>query len=169
MAAKTIDEVIGALEAIIEHSSTSESRLGYFAALYKRVTIAVKKGIEEGYFDDCEAMERLDVIFANRYLAAYKAQHTNRNPTHSWQVAFEAAQRWPPLVIQHLFVGMNAHISLDLGIAAFEAYGNDLERLKPDFMKINDVLMSLVGTVQHELASFWPIMKWVDWIGGKMD
>ena len=36
-------------------------------------------------------------------------------------------------------------------------------------MKINDVLISLVGTVQLELASFWSFMKIIDWVGGKMD
>lgn len=169
MAAKTIDEVIASLEKIIAESIANENRLGYFAALYKRVTEAVKKGIADGVFMDGPAMEKLDVTFANRYLHAYETYMSKGSPSISWQLAFDAAQRRPTLVIQHLFVGMNAHISLDLGIAAYEAYGSDLERLKPDFMKINEVLMSLVGTVQKELASFWSFMKIIDWVGGKMD
>ena len=43
MAAKTIDEVIARLEGIIEECISTRSRLGYFAALYNRVTEAVKK------------------------------------------------------------------------------------------------------------------------------
>ena len=120
MAAKTIDDVIASLEKIIADNIAQQSRLGYFAALYKRVTEAVKKGIANGEFMDGPAMEKLDIVFATRYLDAYETYMAKGSPSVSWQVAFDAAQRRPPLVIQHLFVGMNAHISLDLGIAAYE-------------------------------------------------
>lgn len=50
----------------------SQSRLGYFAALYNRVTMAVRDGIHAGAFDDTERMARLDVVFANRSIAAYE-------------------------------------------------------------------------------------------------
>jgi hypothetical protein len=54
---------------------------------------------------------------------------------------------------------MNAHINLDLGIAAAETVSPDqLQNLKGDFEKINKVLTSLVGSVQDELAKIWPIL-----------
>jgi hypothetical protein len=37
--------------------------------------------------------ERLDVIFANRYLAALEAYQGGGRPTRSWLAAFEAATR----------------------------------------------------------------------------
>ena len=43
MPAKTIDEVIQQLDEIIDRSYWQKSRLGYFAALYRKVTIEVKK------------------------------------------------------------------------------------------------------------------------------
>jgi hypothetical protein len=70
---ETIDQVIDQLTEIIDWSRTTNSRLGYFAALYRKVTIKVKEGIAENFFDDGERMERMDVIFANRYLAAVEA------------------------------------------------------------------------------------------------
>ncbi len=156
--AKTIDEVIDQLTDIVEWSKANSSRQGYFAALYRKVTIQVKKGIQDGIFDDGARMERLDVIFANRYIHACYQYQSSRRPTLSWVRAFDATEHWWPIVLQHLLMGMNAHINLDLGIAAAETVPpEDLQHLKGDFDKINQVLASLVGGVQDELAEIWPV------------
>lgn len=158
--ATTIDDVIAQLTAIVEWSKQNNSRIGYFAALYRKVTIQVKKGIQENYFDDGPRMERLDVIFANRYIQACHQYLSGQTPTQSWVRAFDATQQWWPIVLQHLLLGMNAHINLDLGIAAVETVSpEDLPKLKGDFEKINQVLASLVGNVQSELAEIWPVLK----------
>ena len=70
--AKNIDEVIARLTDIIDISRQEPGRMGYFAALYRKVTINVKQGILNGRFEDGARMERLDVNFANRYLEAYE-------------------------------------------------------------------------------------------------
>ena len=59
--AKNIDEVIAQLTDIIDISRQEPGRLGYFAALYRKVTINVKQGILNGRFEDGARMERLDV------------------------------------------------------------------------------------------------------------
>ena len=59
---ENIDEIIGRLTEIIETSIKTKSRQGYFAALYRKVTIKVREGIEQNYFDDGERMERFDVF-----------------------------------------------------------------------------------------------------------
>lgn len=157
--ATTIDEVIVQLTAIVEWSKQNNSRMGYFAALYRKVTIQVKQGIANNYFDDGPRMERLDVIFANRYIHACYLYQTGQTPTKSWVRAFEATQHWWPIVLQHLLLGMNAHINLDLGIAAAETVPpGELQNLKGDFEKINQVLAGLVGGVQSELAEIWPVL-----------
>lgn len=165
----TIDGVIDRLEEIIQESIQNRSRMGYFAALYKRVTVSVKNKIEQGYFDDNERMEKLDVIFANRYLAAYDAYQSNQSCSQSWKLAFDVSKWWSPLVIQHLFVGMNAHIGLDLGIAAAEVQPENIESLHDDFNKINEVLGDLVDKVEDELASIFPLLKPIDWLAGGID
>jgi hypothetical protein len=116
MEAKNIDQVIQQLDDIIDWSIKSNSRLGYFAALYRKVTLKVKAGISDGLFEDGARMERLDVIFANRYLEAFEQNQKKVSPTRSWQLAFEASNQWWPMVLQHLLLAMNAHINLDLGI-----------------------------------------------------
>ena len=157
--ATSIDEVIAQLTAIIEWSKQNNSRIGYFAALYRKVTIQVKKGIADNFFDDGPRMERLDIIFANRYIHACYQYQTGQIPTQSWVRAFNETEHWWPIVLQHLLMGMNAHINLDLGIAAAETMPTgELAGLKGDFDKINGVLAGLVGDVQKELAEIWPML-----------
>lgn len=157
---KTIDEVITRLTEIIDESRQRHSRLGYFAALYRKVTLNVKQGIINNAFQDGDRMERLDVIFANRYLEAYDLYRQGKQPTAAWQVSFEAAERWRPLILQHLLAGINAHINLDLGIAAMETSpGDQLHVLQSDFEKINSILFNLVQPVQDEIGEVSP------WIG----
>ena len=64
---------------------------------------------------------------------------------------------------------MNAHISLDLGIAASEVQPTNIDALQDDFNKINEVLGSLIDEVQNELSAiFWPL-KPIDWVLGGVD
>ncbi len=160
MEAKTIEEVIARLEGIIEECIATRSRLGYFAALYNRVTQAVRDGIRKGEFDDGPRMERLDVMFANRYLAAYSQYQSGELPSRSWLKAFEAAQNPDLVVLQHLLIGMNAHINLDLGVAAARTSpGSQLAPLEPDFDRINTVLATLTPLVEQEIDQESPIFK----------
>lgn len=161
-AAATIPQVVDALETVIGWSIEASSRLGYFAALYKRVTIAVGVAIAEGMFEDGARLERLDAAFANRYFDALNGHfHPDRfaRPTHSWQVTFDAASQPGPILVQHMFAGVNAHIGLDLGIAA-EALcpGPKLDTLHEDFNRINGVLASQVMGVVDDINELSPVL-----------
>ena len=153
-----IDEVIQKLTSIINDSKHTGSRVGYFAALYRQVTITVKQRIDEGkYFDDNKRMERFDVIFANRYLTAIEQLSNGSRPTASWDYAFNASEEWWPIVLQHLLFGINAHIGLDLGIAAVQTAGpENLPAMSEDFSRINDLLADLVRSIREKLAIIWP-------------
>lgn len=158
----TISEVVEVLDSIITWSISASSRLGYFAALYKRITIAVGVALKQGAFEDGPRMERFDVAFAGRYLAAlngYFHPHRYRTPTHSWQVTFDAAQRSEPIIVQHLLGGINAHICLDLGIVAQTiAGGAQLPTLREDFNRLNAVLASQVKGVVEDINELSPVL-----------
>ena len=169
-AANTIDEVIQSLDEIIAEAIRNRSRLGYFPALYRKVTLKVKEGIAAGSFENGSRMERLDVLFANRYLNAYDQYHHGGAITESWRLAFDTTGEWWPIVLQHLLLGMNAHINLDLGIAAAEAAeGGALADLKNDFDVINVILHDLIEEVQQELSEIWPLLQRLDIASGNVD
>nr|AYC79485.1 hypothetical protein [uncultured bacterium] len=159
MLAKTIDDVVKRLDAIIRESMREESRLGYFAALYNRVTQQVRAGIGRGEYEDCALMERLTVVFGNRYLVAYDQYRAGEMPGRAWLQTFDAARRDDLMVVQHLALGMNAHIDLDLGVAAARVCPDGaLPRIHNDFLRINAVLSSLVPLVEEECEEASPLL-----------
>jgi Family of unknown function (DUF5995) len=161
-AVATIDQVISAIQGIIDWTIASESRLGYFAALYKRITIAIRDGIGNNLFDNGPRMERFDVTVASRYFAALNAYfHPAQFPaiSHCWRVAFDGALLPGPILIQHMLAGVNAHIDLDLGIAAEQvAPGSQLPSLHHDFNTVNAVLASQTATVVQEINTLSPVL-----------
>ncbi len=170
MPARTIDEVLKHLDEIVDLARREKSRSGYFAALYRNVTIKVHEGIVAGSFEDGTRMERLDVAFANRYLDAFERYHRGEELSKCWRTSFRAAQSWHPIVLQHLLLGINAHINLDLGIAAAQtAPGTQLAGLRRDFESINNILWVMLDDVQNKLALVSPLMSLVDVAGGRTD
>ncbi len=170
MPARNIDQVLERLDYIIETSLNDQDPHGAFAALYRRVTAAVKDGIAVGQFDDGPRMERLDVVFANRYLDAWEARKTGKPVTEAWASVFETAGQGRKLLLQHLLLGMNAHINLDLGVAAATVCpGAAITGLHDDFNRINDLLAQMVDTVQDNLRSVSPLLGIVDWLGKDKD
>ena len=166
----TIDEVIATLEIIISESEKDNDTSGYFAALYQKVTIKVKEGIVSGSFEDGVRMEQLDVMFAKRYIDAYFSFKKGEPTTLSWQKAFNFSSHYQPIVLQHLLLGMNAHINLDLGIAANQiSQGGNIADLENDFNQINAILSSLVHDVEKNLSEVWPTLKLILKLAGKVD
>lgn len=166
----TIDDVILSLDQIISEAEQNNDPAGYFAALYRKVTVKVKEGIASGYFDDGPRMEQLDVAFARRYLDAYFSFVSQKPVTLSWQKTFDLFRKKRPIVLQHLLMGMNAHINLDLGIAAAEVSGEEnLASLQADFSRINEILSSLVHEVEDNLSSIWPALKFILKHTGQID
>jgi hypothetical protein len=160
MPENTIDDIIIALENVISKCIAEKSRLGYFASLYLKVTQSVKDGIAAGQFQDGARMEKLDVVFASRYLDAYKKWRNLEPTTLSWEIAFEQTEKSSILVLQHLLLGINAHINLDLGIAAVEvSAGQPLAMLSQDFDAINSIIAALTNQVLFELGQVSPLLS----------
>jgi len=163
---QSIDHVISALDTIVQRSYDTRSRLGYFAALYRRVTCAVRDGIWAGSFNDNALMERLDVVFALRYLDALQSFQAGGTAARSWMVAFHACENADFLILQQLLCGMNAHINFDLSIAAAQVSpGSQLPQLKVDFDEINGVLASMIAIVAAEIAAVSPLIGDLENIG----
>lgn len=159
---KTISQVISALDVIVQQAGQEQSRAGYFAALYKRMTIAVADGITKGRFENGPRMEKLDVVFAKRYLVAYDAFSKTTESSTSWQCAFTGGNNQSLIVLQHLLLGINAHINLDLAVAAATvAPGDSIHALAADFNRINGVVASLVNDVQKCLEEVWFPMRFL--------
>jgi hypothetical protein len=167
---RSIDDVVNDLSQIVDWCWQHNSRLGYFPAMYRKVTLRIKGGIANGQFEDGDRLERLDIVFAKRYIDAFNEYHQGIRPTQAWDYAFQAAGRSEPMIMQHLLLGMNAHINLDLGIAAAEiCLGQDMASLRSDFFEVNQVLAGLLDEVQDGMNVSSPFYLAIDRLGWKAD
>jgi Family of unknown function (DUF5995) len=168
--AKTFDDTIGTLEAIVDRCAAAGDRGGYFAAMYLAVTNTMRERAAEGTFQDPARMERFITGFAGRYLDAVAAWQAGAPCTASWRVAFEASRRRRPIILQHLLLGMNAHINLDLGVAASDVgAGASIDAVRADFDAVNDVLGELIDGCQGALDEVSPWFQLADRVGGRGD
>lgn len=75
-----------------------------------------------------------------------------------------------PTLLQHLLLGMNAHINLDLGIAAAEVCREDeIAYLQKDFFEVNHVLAGLLDEIQAEVDKSSPLYGLLDRLGWQAD
>lgn len=159
---QSIADVVQRLDDIVQYCISTKNRAGYFAALYKRMTIAVQEGIAHNLFKDGSRMEQLDIAFAQRYLTAWDCYRQHMPCSTSWQLAFDNCTNSNLIVLQHLILGINTHINLDLAIAcATIAPGEKIHSLALDFYEIGNIIATLVDDIQQCLEEVWFPMRWL--------
>lgn len=167
---KTIEEVLKKLDEIIIWCKENKSPAGYFACTYRIMTAQVLKGIQQKKFEDNPRMTKLDIAFASRYLDAWENYSKGKKCTNSWYMAFEATKNKDLLILQHIFLGMNAHINLDLGISAASIMPNrKINPLKTDFERINSVIASINQNVQDSLNKICYPVELIDKLSNGKD
>jgi hypothetical protein len=168
--AADLDQVVALLESVIAEYRERRSPLAFFPALYRGVTLRVRAGIQAGTFADGARMARLDTAFANRYLSALDDFRAGRQPPRAWQTAFDVEARGGTLILQHLLLGMNAHINYDLPIATQGVVpSSSLPDLQGDFLVINQILAALLNRTQAAIDRFSPMFDLLDRVGGRTD
>ena len=166
---ETIDDALSAMDRLLDRAIEENDPVGYFTSVYRAVTARIRDGVRAGEFDDDERMERFDVLFASAFLDAAEHHGAGRPTSRSWRVALTAPSR-STLVLQHVLVGMNAHINLDLGVAAARTQqGAAVADLRDDFERLNDVLAKMVDRMQEALARVSPWTDLMDRVCGGLD
>ena len=131
---------------------------GYFPALYARVTERIGASIANGTFADGPGIDRFATGFASHYVAA------SRDHLHSprcWQACWNVAADPRLLIVQHLLLGINAHVNYDLSRAVVEIADErgDLLSIRHDFDAVNDVLAATYLDVVKDLDR---VSRWVN-------
>lgn len=165
----TIQNVLMELDRIIDESIENNSRIGLFAYIYRRTTFEIASEIALGNFEDNQRLEKFDVAFAQLYLDAYSAYKNNEEVSAAWAYAFDQVDK-PLTIVQHIMLGMNAHINLDLAVAAATVMsGQEIHALENDFNKVNDILFQITNELQDRLSRVSPLMFMLDVIGKNKD
>lgn len=163
--AETIHDVVVRIDAIVARSMAEGSTVGYFAALYHHVAVAFEEAVKNGTFKNPELISKLDVVFFNRYLDALEEAEAGRPVSKCWQVAFDEARAPRTITLQHLLLGMNAHIDFDLGVATADAVpADELPGFKGDFDAMNALLAGLMNPILADLARIFLPLALVNWL-----
>jgi hypothetical protein len=122
---------------------------GYFPALYSRVTTKVAAA---GIAED------LAVAFAGYYTRALRREVER---PRCWQATWDVAGDGRLLIVQHLLLGINAHVNHDLPLAVVEVAreAGDLASLRGEFDAINDVLAATYLEVLRDLDG---VARWTN-------
>jgi hypothetical protein len=131
---------------------------GYFPALYSRVTTRIGDSIAAGTFADGPGLDRFATTFASHYVAA--ADDHPRSP-RCWRASWDVAGDQRLLIVQHLLLGINAHVNYDLARAVVEVADErgDLVSIRRDFDAVNDVLAATYVDVVKDLDR---MSRWVN-------
>ncbi len=137
-------------EELRELARRSDDAAGYFAALYAGVTSNIATSIAQGRFDDGERMEAFAGTFASYYTRCLGPAPIR---PACWQASFDVAGRSDLLIVQHLLIGINAHVNHDLPQATADVARatGDLQSVKGDFDAINDILIAIYVDVLGDL------------------
>jgi hypothetical protein len=166
-----LDTALDELDRICAIARTEHSMMGVFPAMYRQVTRSIHSAVRTGgCFDDDERLERMAADFAARYVTAFDDHRAGRSISRSWRIAFAAAESSRRhMIVQHLLLGMNAHINFDLGISTAETGLEHVHRMEADFLRVNEVLFTLVDSLQGALGEVSPRMSTLDRWGGSWD
>lgn len=158
----SFDAAADELQTLIDWAKGAEHRIGYFAAVYKRTTLALKQAAEANAFEDGERMSRLAGIFATRYLTAVNAffRPDEFTLTESWRASFDQLDNPRPVIVQHIQAGINAHTAFDLGMAVNEITASkNVDSVRVDFLAVNAVLASQTEDMLDKVEEISPRLR----------
>jgi hypothetical protein len=129
--------------------------LACFNRMYLIVTEAVRRRVTSGFFADPAFMARLDVNFANRYLAAIRAYRmASASAPRAWRLLLDSRADPGVAPMQFAIAGTNAHINYDLAPALVQTCldcdtAPDQGVHHADFEKVNQLLAALDPQVRE--------------------
>lgn len=161
--AQSVDDVRRMLQRCVDVAREENSAAGYFPLLYLWETEDIAAAADAGTFSSPDQLRSMIVAFSNRFFAAREQFRRNAPAAKAWSLAFNAA-RSSNLVVLHLLLAINAHINVDLGVAAAET-----GVLGDDFSRVDGILAQGVVRVQAKLNRTTPVLRVLDTLGGGFD
>ena len=157
----TVTDVRRGLRALEATLLAREDPRAAFAIAYAETTEIVETWIEQRRFLQTEMVSSYVVAFANAYrdaFARFEVGHFDAVPA-AWRQSFEARDRTTSM-LQHLLLGINAHINHDLPHAVLGG-GLDVRcpRCYRDHLCVDEALRAAIPPIRGRLAARlgWPM------------
>jgi hypothetical protein len=169
----SVQEVADALVVLEDRLVAANDKRAVFVTAYRTITLELQRRLAAGGFEDGAWVSRYLLAFANLYrraLYAYEQPGAEAVPL-PWQIAFDAAAHGPALLMQHLMLGINAHINHDLALGLLEVtIDPQRESRRRDHTAVNEALKTATDPVQERLAQLYtPALTILDEMCGVLD
>lgn len=144
------------IDGLRRRAEQAPDAAGLFPAMYAQVTAVVQQRCLAGGFEDPARMVRFATTFAGYY---ERAADDRSRAARCWQASWNVAGDPDLLIVQHLLLGINAHVNHDLpqAVVALAETTGDLASIRPDFDAMNDVLADTFSDITRRLdgAARW--------------
>lgn len=154
-------------------------RRAAFLRCYMMMTVNTLQAIDTREFRDPTWVERLLHRFAEYYFEALDAFEEGAELSPPvWRFAHETARQENRWVIQHLLLGVNAHINFDLVLTLEELLRDEWPKLETarreqryeDYCHVNAIIARTIDDVQDDvIRPSMPVMGVVDGLMGRLD
>ncbi len=150
-------EALQSLQALSAKLREDRDRKGYFAAYLSRYALRLRDAVAAAEFEQSARAERVCVSAVQRYLENTAIFQQGGRPISSWDYALAASRDTWLVVAQHILLGLNAHLNLDVGSAVASACPpEELPGFRSDFEKLCGVHQAVMEEVWTELGQLWP-------------
>ncbi|MER6149955.1 DUF5995 family protein [Streptomyces hirsutus] len=148
-----VDTVVSRMRAL-DSALPRRDGIAVFNRVYLTVTTEADRRIDAGLLADTRAAVTLNVVFAERYLAAVEAVSEGRRPPACWRPLFQLRHHPGVRPLQFALAGINAHIGHDLALAVVDTCRTlDCEPawLEDEFEQVGDLLAALEERIREDL------------------
>lgn len=154
------DPVLQRMSSLVTEWEQAHDRRSIFLGCYQLMTANMLGAIEQARFHDDEWVSNLLHRFAKYYFDALELYNLHSDETPQvWRLAHNATRQEKVMTLQHLMLGVNAHINYDLVFTLHDMLApewNDLsteqrqQRLS-DHTLVNKIIGETIDTVQDQV------------------
>ena len=177
--AESSRQVTGQMQQILEQWKASNDQRAVFLSCYLLMTRNMVSALDSGEFIDPLWVDELLRRFAGYYFSALTNFENQSSKTPAvWQLTFEASKDPETMVLQNLFLGVNAHINHDLVLTLKEILEPEWHLLSKserderylDHCQVNKVIERTIDSVQETVIEAQaPVMDAIDKLFGPLD
>lgn len=160
---KNINEALTALETVAERLRQDGDARAAFPDIYSIITRKVAEQVQrkDGIFKEPQWISRLAGRFCERYLETLRWSLEQRpQDCDAWSAAYACSPLARSIPLQHVILGLSAHINFDLAFGIYETireFGHEacpemLARYKHDHDQVNALLLASVPEAFERLS-----------------
>jgi hypothetical protein len=167
------------MTTLVDHWEAAHDRRAIFLGCYRLMTRNMLDAIEAGRFHDGAWVTRLLDRFADYYFTALERYEQDASRTSPvWKLAFDATRNAEVMTLQHLLLGVNAHINYDLVFSLYDVLEDEWAGDTPeqraqrhaDHELVNRIIGETTDVVQDQVVEqVSPWTEWLDTLLGPVD